>query len=45
MVGDDFGNDIAPARKMGMKALHLVRGESAVSGQIATLSEVLGFLG
>jgi len=44
MVGDDFGNDIEPARKMGMTALHLVRGNPTVSGQIGTLSEVSGLL-
>ncbi len=44
MVGDDFGNDIEPARKMGMAALHLVRGAPLATGRISALSEVVSFL-
>ena len=41
MVGDDVKNDIEPARRLGMTALHLVRGGGNGGGRIGSLDAVL----
>ncbi len=44
MVGDDFGNDIEPARKLGMRGLHLVRNGVSEGEHIVSLAEVVSHL-
>jgi len=41
MVGDDLKNDIEPARRLGMTALHLVRGGGTGGGRIGSLEAVI----
>lgn len=50
MVGDEFELDIAPARKLGIPALHLVGGGARLTGEassrtITSLSEILTWFG